>query len=709
MHWSDTSTPASYNIYRCNNPIDSANINSVQLVATNVQVGSAKDRIATKVAVQSGKVDPNIGLRIYDLTEPLDPQDELWVHTVKETGTFYYAIIPVDSNGGEDRTIIPGGNSLINGIAESIADSIPVIEESDTYNNSGYLYPYKRYILYRRDDEAQQDGSPTKFCITQAQNYNPSKQYQMIVSLWGYGGSSTISPWWNTIVISPSDINPDLTTSDTYSWWYGWADGYPNADSGIVHNYTEKTLLHIIDFATANNSVDKNRILLIGHSMGATGSISFGMRHPEIFAGISVTCPQVNPGLPGTGFRTQLRSIWGTVSTNLPTDEGIGVWDRMNMTDYIAQHKEDLPFLKVLNNKNDYTLPWVQIPDFYRNLNASHHGFIAAWGENGHSSSTIGVPAEFVSFNILDKIKLNQSYPAISNSSVNNDPGNGDPTDGDSTGQMNAGYDWNILTDTQQEWSASIEYTPGTNVYADVSARRLQNFSFAANDSLSYVVVNSDTNAIVKRGFAATPYDRLFIVPQIPFDGGWTNLYVYHTPEQTPVNIKDLPENASVNVDKLVVTAVFSDVCYAEGINRLPAVALLNATGLSVGDFIYIQGSKTIYGNLCAISAASSGIHRYGQMDIKPLGMNLSTSGSQAKDIALGLLVKTWGCVKNISSDSMTINCGAGSIFVSGNTGTNPLKVGDWVSVVGINADIFMDTGTIRGIRIRTPGDITPI
>lgn len=521
LHWSDTTTDVDhYHVYRSSHPIDSSNISKAELLADSVMVGSAKDRIATYIAESKNEPDPNIGLRINDLGPTLDPRDGLLVQTVTQQGKYYYAVVAVKSGDIEDNNIVAGYNSLAKPLAVAPGESIPVVEEDSAVNGSGLMYPYKKYIFFRNSNECQRDGEPTKFCVTLPYNYDASKKYQTLLSLHAYGGYYCPITWWDTIAIAPCDITPYLNTSDQYSWWYGWCDHYPDVTQGTVVNYTENLLLHLLQWTKQKFAVDENRMFVGGGSMGGTGAVSFGLRHPEIFAGVAAAVPQVNPGLAGIGWsQDRTKTIWGQLPANLPTSDGMGVWDRMNMTKFVSEHQEDLPFLKVQNSKNDDTLLWFQIPDFYRCLDAACHGFIAAWGQGGHGNSSFGLPPEYLGFDIYSKIRKNLSYVAISKSSANDNPGNGDKLDGDSSGQMNAGYDWTILTDTPAQWSGIIKYKPGNSVTADVSVRRLQQFHFTKDARLSYVLKDKSTDAIITQGVVTAERANFFIIPQLPFDG----------------------------------------------------------------------------------------------------------------------------------------------------------------------------------------------
>jgi len=702
IHWSDPSTSyIHYHVYRLTEEITLANIASAELIDSNAPLHSAKDLTATYIASRKSLPDPNIGLRISDLGTPLDPTDCLRVFTVPGDAQIYYAVLGVNPDGTEDHNIIPGENSLSEAIGETIGSRSPVLDEEGVITIGIYPYPWKTYNWFRRYDETLHDGEATKVTIT-FPNTSTTQIYSTMLYLHAIGGYNATLPWWNTLVIEPCDYTSGLPFSQN-SWWYGYCDAYPNVSSGTVVNYSETMLLHMLDWAKANCPIDPNRVFVQGGSMGGTGAVSFGLRHPELFAGISAQVPQVNPGLPGIGWpQTALDDIWGSVTANLPTNDGAGVWDRMNMTAYVAAHNEDLPFLKVQNSKNDATLLWFQIPDFYKNLNASRHGFISAWGQGGHNDSGHNLLPQFLSFNIYDKIRLNQSYVAVSNSSANNNPGNGLPTNGDDVGQMNAGYDWQINSDTSQLWSANIKYTVAGATTADISARRLQAFSFSAGEHLAYALRDTTTGSALAWGRVTAERDRFFAIERLPFDGNWHELTVWKSSGQTIADVKSMLEGANVDLDAVVVTAVFPGVCYAQAPERVPSIAILGASGLTEGSVIHLRGMKTTFGQMPAVNASPAAQSACGKVALKPLGMAQPFMAPNST-IVLGALVKVWGPVGSSGPDWFTLVTGSRSTLIFGNVGAAE----DFATAVGIAAETAGPHGESRGIRVRRASDIT--
>jgi S-formylglutathione hydrolase FrmB len=701
LHWSDPDTQyARYHIYRSSSVIDANTLSSAQLIDSNSPLHSAKDTAAVSAATRRGETPPNRGYRIFDLGEPLNPSDCLKVMSVTQPASHYYAVIGVKPDGTEDRTITSGKNSLASPISEATGTTIPVLDEQGVQTLSGYDYPWKTYTWFKRVEESLFDGEATKVTITLPKP-KLSGLYATILNLHAINGTNKVVTWWNIITISPMDCSPQLPYGGN-TWWYGYANSYPNVSAGLVCNYTENMLLNMLQWAKSTFPVEPDRVSVAGGSMGGTGALSFGLRHPEIFSGISAVVPQVNPGLPGIGWsQSQLSAVWGSVQNNLPTNDGIGVWDRQNTTAYVAAHTEDLPFIKVQNSKNDETLPWFQVPQFYKNLESNGHGFMAAWGQGGHVNSSTGLPAEYINWDIYTKIRRNQSYPAISNSSVNNNPGSGNSTDGDSVGQMNAGYDWRIITDAPNEWTADIKYTvPGVTPTANISARRLQSFNFAAGDRLAYSLKDTSTGQIIASGYLTASRDRFFTAPDLPFSNEYRALTVRKVAPQTIAEVIDLPEGGQVDLDEIVITAAFADVCYGCAMNRIPAIAILGATGLSAGDVIHLRGTRTNFGNLIAVNANPAKPQTFGSRKIEPLGLTRPLNDSE-KPIQLGLLVKVWGVVREGGPDSFVVDCGH-HVTAFGNYGARP-QAGAYVSVVGIWSKMAEND---FGIRLREPADV---
>jgi len=289
----------------------------------------------------------------------------------------------------------------------------------------------------------------------------------------------------------------------------------------------------------------------------------------------------------------------------------------------------------------------------------------------------------------------------VSDSSASNNPGNGDPLNGDSVGQMNAGYDWNIVSDTAQEWTADIKNTFSSPIHADISARRLQGFRCAAGNKLVYALWDTTTGSALAYGSVAAERSRFFVIPQLPFDGNWHRLTVWRSSGQAIGEVLALNAGDSVDLDSVVVTGVFSDVCYAQAGDRVPSIAILGASGLAEGSVIRLRGTKTTFGHMCAVNASPVAPTSYGKTTLKPFGL-AQPRLSVSNPIELGALVKVWGVASDTVTGFAVDNGGPNPISVFGNVGTVP-QSGHFVSVVGICAEM---PGGGYGIRVRKTSDV---
>jgi Esterase PHB depolymerase len=83
------------------------------------------------------------------------------------------------------------------------------------------------------------------------------------------------------------------TSSDNQrNWWYGRIDNTTKKLVPFAHNaiisVTQQAMRTSMVTEAVGSSIDTNRVYAYGHSAGGTGSVQLAMRHPEIFAAVSV-------------------------------------------------------------------------------------------------------------------------------------------------------------------------------------------------------------------------------------------------------------------------------------------------------------------------------------------------------------------------------------------------------------------------------------
>jgi hypothetical protein len=218
---------------------------------------------------------------------------------------------------------------------------------------------------------------------------------------------------------------------------------------GTPTNYTEHRLLWILTWVQRHYQTNRNRWYCSGSSMGGCGTISFGLRHPELFAACHAHVPIVSytyaDGEPGLSSARRLEPAqWnGKIGPEALTNEGVPLLERMNGTKFVAETKQDLPFLFLLNGRQEASIPWGHNPPFYRALDDTHQGFAAYWDDGQHSTVAQNAPEDIKAWSkAMRRFRLNESFPAFSRTSSNRNPGAGDSADGDIVGWMTRGMDW---------------------------------------------------------------------------------------------------------------------------------------------------------------------------------------------------------------------------------------------------------------------------
>ena len=218
--------------------------------------------------------------------------------------------------------------------------------------------------------------------------------------------------------------------------------------------------------------------------MGAWGSSTFALRHPELFAA-------VYPNRPRTRQRGRPGLVRMPRNQKVMLDDGVtDYFERMDMVRFVSQHHADLPFLGWCCGRHDGFASFREQIDMVRALTKAHHGFAFAWNDGNHSSG--GRPMRQVTkYYPWTKFARNRSYPAFGNSSIDGDLGTGEVEklvngrkrrvlekgNGDLEGGINLGFDWTDVVDEADKWSATLSNALNKELMTvDVTPRRCQTF-----------------------------------------------------------------------------------------------------------------------------------------------------------------------------------------------------------------------------------------
>ncbi len=373
--------------------------------------------------------------------------------------------------------------------------------------------------------------------------------FPVLLWLHGFGDKwdqlQKVADWFpGKIVIIPND--PFGT------WFYGYSDQLPGGDpnSGTVVNYTERRLLAYIEYVLKNYKADRNRVFVLGGSMGGTGAISLALRYPEIFAGADSRKGATNRKY--CKWKNQCETIWGSASGGILNNEGVKAWDWQNMAWYASKYHKKSTWLRTLNGKEDVSIPYRQLAgppgvkpmSFYKAREEFKIGHQCFWDGSSHTKRP---DASFIQEDYWDPftdeecfLRLDLSFPAFCHFSADNDPGTGagdavgkddqlgDNTyDGDKNGGFNRHLRWNSnsIQDAPEEYSIEIKMSAGKDGYkgngvetVDVTPRRLQKFKPLPNAVYSWAASNGQSGEITADG------DGVITALSVKVTTEWTKL-----------------------------------------------------------------------------------------------------------------------------------------------------------------------------------------
>ena len=541
----DTSvTGEGYHVYRSTTAITAANIAQAQKLTS--KWGALDDNTSHHPLTGVGAPANFV---IQDLGAPLSDDQGLFVYTIPagQSGNYFYAVTEV-VNGIENKTLTLGVNSLSSGVTENVAVSQPVLVSSI---NNGHGRVYTQYMDYDNWNPTF-EGYAYNYSVALPQNYDPNVAWPLRLMPHAYGERYRLESFsdfnWPVIEVFPDDGGAQSGYLNT--WWYGFAADHNYKTDGLIptsghiENFTEQRLFQMIDQVKANFNVDVNAIHAQGHSMGASGSLSLGMRYGDVFAWIFASEPMTNYGTNPL-FQGQFEELWGTQASNLPIVNkgpyasrlvkynGTGVYDWMNHQEMLGvMRNEPMAMLMVGHGKIDDVIDWqTQGRPIIAALNNAHVAFTAEqrdnWDHNWMgfdymNDAMFGVPV----YGKTDWIfRKDSSLIAFSNAS-----GSGAlvpaPT---GTDYYNTELDWSVpwnsfgaaIIDTPTHYEVTLRSRAG-NQTADVTPQKTTAFKVAPGATVTWQNISVATSQVLQSGTVTADSAGLVTLPgvQILTDDG---------------------------------------------------------------------------------------------------------------------------------------------------------------------------------------------
>ena len=537
LTWTEVQGDVGYHVYRHTSPITASTI-----------------RHAEKLTGRWGPLDNDTSVNkhaygsvpstyvISDLGKPLSEAHGLFVNTPANNGAVYYAVTTV-SGGRENIAIKPGQNSLSQAVVETVAEPMPVLTLS---LNKGHGRLYTQYMDYANWNPTF-NGYAYNYSLTLPVGYKKSKSYPLLLRPHAYGEELAVREVteynWQVIQIFPQDPGP-RRGSIVNSWWFGYAADHNYLTdgeiptTGSIANFTEARVLKAVKDTIADPeiNVDPQLVSAFGHSMGASGALSFGIRYGNLFAGIYANEAMTNYTTSPL-FKDEWVKLWGAEESNLPVVfqgpytnsisryQGTGVWDWMNHQKQMVSRRGDrMAYFMLAHGKADTTVDWAtQGAPMTRVFNDAAVGYSARYiADAGHAWLGFTAANPLLGFgNDVDfpwHYPLSDSYPAIANASGSGPVSPGRTQDND----YNRNIEWSTshtkfgkpIVDKPRKYEISLRSKTKTQT-ADVTPRNLKQFIVRAGEQCSWVAVDKNKRKKVGKGTVVADADGLMTIKKL--------------------------------------------------------------------------------------------------------------------------------------------------------------------------------------------------
>lgn len=291
------------------------------------------------------------------------------------------------------------------------------------------------------------------------------------VLLHGFDGSPSESGWEGEYRIAPHD------PFDTYWWGYGEGLPGPAPTEGAVPPYTQRRVLHLVEWVLRNEpGADPERVYITGSSMGGAGAATLGLLYGRHFASVEATIGQAIPRNHRPSRLAQLGGWWGAPALGLGGGDGWGdgdglsAWDRMDLTRALLESGEARDqWLFLRHGKDDPTIHFgaMVLPSpltgatFYEALQESGAGHLAVWDEGAHGpwDPVMGADWWQTGWNpIFDDtawLRRDHAFVGFSNASHDGDPGSGEGN-GMQPWSAESGFAGDLVVPGDTGWNGEI-------------------------------------------------------------------------------------------------------------------------------------------------------------------------------------------------------------------------------------------------------------
>jgi len=542
-----------FNVYRSDTPIKDVNGKNVQCLAREIIPRSGRNfyrlrgqfflrdvpgmesrKKAWKWILRNLKPKPVPGIQLPPGHGLSSPTGGLFVHTVRNSGKSFYAVTYTPLGENEEKQIIPGRNALAKSVAEKR-------EEPQPYQVAGPTEPFP-------DGDKKKQGVLSLYAYMGSSTEHVQKYRGMTKTylFWmpaEFGWREGLPTMMNVRYLDYEDYHgyvrreyfefmPDDSNfafmGFPNSWWYGYDTEILHPEKmkdGVVKAYSHRKLEYLLQWFFKNHpQIERETFGVRGGSMGGTGALCFGMRHPEWFA-------YIDAGVPGADLATlpqakvSLEEIWGSLGAPVKAETGKTVWEEVSNYRFAQRTRKDLPFIRMSHGRIDLWMVWDNSIKMHRALSANRHGFVAAWHPGGHDSKSM-CTWRFLNYPLY-KIRTDRSFIAITDCSNDEKLGSGDKMDGDKFGNMNLYVSWAVEKDTAREYAVKMRTVKGDGPTLTITLRRTQGFKPKPGETLTYLHTAVHNNARLKEGTVKVDAEGMVTIENLgPVHSFWSRVVI---------------------------------------------------------------------------------------------------------------------------------------------------------------------------------------
>jgi len=435
-------------------------IYNTRLVPGGDFISKRPDALALRLAIEPGR--------------PLPPGTGLYVHTVRQSGRRYYAV--VTAVDGVENTVQLSDANIVGPIAQSIASPEPVLQEVPkahghtgagiTELRDGKTYREEWYSYWAVPPNAPRPGR-YDFAVGYCPDtlVRPAPLEFTRGHTWGHTPEMPRPEARRGIVMSMSDDEPN-------GMWTGINDArgtLRGAEDGVWSPQTHNRQETLIRWAMKRWPVDPQQI---SSGLGAWGM--WELRRSDLYAYVhGWGMPEVTKGFQVWNWS---RGAWGQPEAYRGKPNDRNPFYLQDYSRFVLENpKQELPYFYIHTGWGAHfsEMGWPPFPRFARAMIDAKRAFTMYCG----GGSPVG--GAIADGRIV--IRRNQSLPAFGNCSLDDNLGEGDIRSGVAFGQVNGYLLWDTesIVDRSDRWEMTVildDSAPLDECTVDLTPRRCQTF-----------------------------------------------------------------------------------------------------------------------------------------------------------------------------------------------------------------------------------------